>query len=84
MRRRIARVAVVFVMAASMFAGSASAAHRRTRIPPPPVPGLRALPTLRLPLPGDRAHVTRTPRRVVHRAHRHVVHAHKRVVHLLR
>ena len=73
LRRALRKIGLVAAVL-SITVGSASAgAIRVVRIPPPPVPGLRNLPALKLPVPGDpprrhvrvrRVRVYRAPTRV--------------------
>jgi len=51
MRAAFMRAIAMCVMATAISAGAASAAPEQVRIPPPPVPGARHLPTLTLPGP---------------------------------
>jgi hypothetical protein len=69
LRRMLRRIS--FVVAAVMISvGSASAESvRAVRIPPPPVPGLRNLPALKLPVPGaTRTRHVRMRRAPLHRS----------------
>jgi hypothetical protein len=68
--RAIALVAV----AVSVLGGSANAGTRHLRIPPPPLPGVRNLPVLRVPVPGSertnvRKRYVRSRRNRVSRSH---------------
>jgi hypothetical protein len=84
MRRKMAKVAGMLVVAASIWTGSASAEpQREVVIPPPPLPGLRHLPSLVLPAPGHVRHVRRVRRvRYVRpvRVRRYYVRPHRQVV----
>ena len=74
MLRRALRSIGLIAVVMSISVGSVSAGGIRVvRIPPPPVPGLRNLPALRLPVPGDppRRHV-RLRRARYYRAHARV------------
>ena len=58
--KNVLRAIAVLIVGATVLGGSANAGTRHLRIPPPPVPGLRNLPTLRVPVPGRDRRPART------------------------
>lgn len=58
--KNVFRAIAIAVVSASVLGGSATAGTRHLRISPPPVPGLRNLPTLAVPAPGRERRVVRT------------------------